>query len=305
MAGGTWSRLSGKERPGTYINFQTEEQTIIGIAERGTVIMPLLGHNYGPAGEIITIENSSPDAQYAKLGYRVFEPPLLLVKEALKSAKTILLYIPKQGEQASGKVDLASGSPALLAGGIEEGEVDIDSDGSDTPAPVTPPDTSAPASAELTGRAMYGGERGNDLSFDSVANEDGGFDVTVYLGNSAVEEFEGLNTVGDLMAAGSQWLIFKGNADTPLDEFSAISLTGGTNGEVNTVDITKFLDLSEALHWNTMAFPLNSKENSSLMTAVVSKIKYLRDDVGKYRKAVIANYAADYEGIITSATAMC
>lgn len=290
MAGGMWNKLSLKERPGTYINWQTTEQNIIGIAERGTVIMPLLGHNYGPANEFITIENGSPDAQYAKLGYSVYEAPLLLVKEALKSAKAIILYIPTQGEQAKGSVDVASSSPVSQAE-IGKDEVDIDND-------TTIPQPPAPVSTVLTAKAMYGGERGNDLSFDCVANEDGGYDVTVYLDNSAVEEFEGLNTVGELMAAGSSWIIFKGDAAAELADFSAISLTGGTNGEVNTINITRFLDASEALHWNTMAFPLDSKENSSLMTAVVSKIKYLREDVGKYRKAVIANYAADYEGII-------
>lgn len=290
MAGGTWSKLSLKERPGTYINWETKEQNIIGIAERGTVIMPLLGHNYGPAKEFITIENGSPDAQYAKLGYSVYEKPLLLVKEALKSAKTIILYIPAQGEQASGSVDMASG---VIVAQVDnaEGEVDLPEEGSETPTP-------APVSTVLSAKAMYGGERGNDLSFDCVANEDGGYDVTVYLDNSAVEEFEGLSTVGELMAAGSAWIVFKGSEEAELADFSAISLTGGTNGATNTIDITRFLDASEAVHWNTMAFPLDSKENSSLMTAVVSKIKYLREDVGKYRKAVIANYAADYEGII-------
>lgn len=283
MAGGTWSKLSGKERPGTYINWQTTEQNIIGIAERGTVIMPLLDHSYGPAKEFITIENSSPDAQYAKLGYSVYEKPLLLVKEALKSAKTVILYIPAQGEQAAGSVDMA-------AGGFAEGGADLPEEGG-VPAP-------APVSAILSARAMYGGERGNDLSFDCVANEDGGYDVTVYLDNSAVEEFEGLNTVGELMDAGSAWITFRGDAEAELSEFSAISLAGGSNGTVNTIDVTRFLDAAEALHWNTMAVPLDSQENSSLLTAVVSKIKYLREDVGKYRKAVVANYAADYEGII-------
>lgn len=282
MAGGTWSKLSGKERPGTYINWQTTEQNVVGVAERGTVIMPLLGHNYGPAKEFITIENSSPDAQFAKLGYSVYEKPLLLVKEALKSAKTIILYIPAQGEQASGSVDMEGG------GAVTQAEME---DGGGTPAPT-------PTSAVLSAKAMYGGERGNDLCFDCVINEEGGYDVTVYLDNSAVEEFEGLNTVGDLMAAGSSWIVFKGTPEAELSDFSAISLAGGTNGTVNTIDITKFLDAAEALHWNTMAFPLDSKENSSLLTAVVSKIKYLREDVGKYRKAVIANYAPDYEGII-------
>lgn len=287
MAGGTWSKLSLKERPGTYINWQTTEQTIIGIAERGTVIMPLLGHNYGPAKEFITIENSSPDAQYAKLGYSVYEAPLLLVKEALKSAKTIILYIPAQGEQAAGSATFTVPADETLPETEGGGEQGTEQQAAGEPTQVT-----------ITAKAMYGGERGNDLSFDCVANEDGGYDVTVYLDNSAVEEFEGLNTVGDLMAAGSSWIVFKGDEEAELSDFSAISLAGGTNGTLNTIDITRFLDASEAIHWNTMAFPLDSKENSSLLTAVVSKIKYLREDVGKYRKAVVANYAADYEGII-------
>lgn len=401
MAGGTWSKLSLKERPGTYINWQTTEQNIIGIAERGTVIMPLLGHNYGPAKEFITIENSSPDAQYAKLGYSVYEPPLLLVKEALKSAKTIILYIPAQGERAhadvavdlpepeedeyndlllakvkttlgkkpdmtgcnlsydrrgrtytvtltgelsavknTGIIDtltaLVGGGYALSIGGtaltdvasvnetalytkavvMKPGDSDIsdtikvskDGQEQDYTIVISYPSTAPEAQqglqdatvmqGNISATAMYGGERGNDLSFDCVANEDGGYDVTVYLDNSAVEEFEGLNTVGDLIAAGSSWITFKGSAEAELSDFSAISLTGGTSGTTNTIDITSFLDASEAIHWNTMAFPLDSKENSSLMTAVVSKIKYLREDVGKYRKAVLANYAPDYEGII-------
>lgn len=401
MAGGTWSKLSLKERPGTYINWETKEQNIIGIAERGTVIMPLLGHNYGPAKEFITIENSSPDAQYAKLGYSVYEAPLLLVKEALKSAKTIILYIPTQGEQAHTDVTIALPEPeeddfndlilakvkaklgkkadmagcnltydrrshtftviltgelsavkntgiietltALVgdgyslsiggtaltdvasvqqttiytkAGVMKPGDSDIsatikvgkDEEEQEYTLVISYPTTAPEAQKGLqdvtatqttiSATAMYGGERGNDLSFDCVANEDGGYDVTIYLDNSPVEEFEGLNTVGELLTAVSSWIIFRGDETAELSDFSAISLIGGTNGQTNTVDITRFLDASEALHWNTMAFPLDSKENSSLMTAVVSKIKYLREDVGKYRKAVISNYAADYEGII-------
>ena len=104
MAGGTWSKLVGKERPGTYINFETTETNLVGISPRGTVIMPLLNYPYGPAEEFITIDNSAPDANYSKLGYSVYEKPLLLVKEALKCAKTVIVYIPAQGAAASGEV---------------------------------------------------------------------------------------------------------------------------------------------------------------------------------------------------------
>ena len=98
MAGGTFSKLSGKVRPGTYINFESTRQDVIPIAERGTVIMPLLNHDYGPAGEFITLENSSPDANREKLGYSVYDnhPNMLLLKECFKKAKAIIVYIPCQ-----------------------------------------------------------------------------------------------------------------------------------------------------------------------------------------------------------------
>jgi len=40
---------------------------------------------------------------------------------------------------------------------------------------------------------------------------------------------------------------------------------------------------------------------TAMLAALKSKIKYLREDVGKYRKAVVADYASDYEGIINVA----
>ena len=261
MAGGTWNRLVGKERPGTYINFATTERNIVGIGERGIVLLPLINYCYGPAEEFITIENSAPDAHYDKLGYSVYEPPLLLVKEALKCAKKVIVYIPAQGTAATGKVE-----------------------GDDMPV--------------ITAKAKYGGTRGNDLSFDCVANEEEGYDVNVYLENVLMETFEKIETVGDLIDAGSAYLTFTGDKTEALADFSAISLAGGEAATTTTLHITRFLDASEAQVWNTMAFPVDRETDTSLLTALVSKIKYLREDVGKYRKAVIANYTCDYEGII-------
>lgn len=261
MAGGTFDKLVGKVRPGTYINFETTETDIVGNSERGTVIMPLINFSYGPVGEFITINNSAPDANYSKLGCSVYELPLLLVKEAMKNAKTVIVYIPAQGAEATATVE--------------------------TPA--------------ITARAMYGGSRGNDLAFDCVPNEIEGYDVNVYLDNALVETFEGLTTIGDLINAGSAWIVFAGDAETELSEFSAVSLANGEDGRATTQNMTTFLDAAEAQVWNTMAFPVNSTEESGLLAAAVSKIKYLREDVGKYRKLVVANYVCDYEGVINVA----
>ena len=60
-------------------------------------------------------------------------------------------------------------------------------------------------------------------------------------------------------------------------------------------DISKFLDDMEGVKFNCLAFPVTDK---TLQTACKSKIKYLRDNVGKGVQAVVPDFAADYEGII-------
>ena len=171
MAGGTFNRLSGKVRPGTYINFESTRRDVIPIAERGTVIMPLINHDYGPAGEFITLENSSPDASREKLGYSVYDnhPNMLLLKECFKKAKKIIVYIPRQGKPAAATAD------------------------------------------PLTGTAQYGGAHGNELSFAVTENPLGGFDVTKYLGVVELETVEGVETVEELIEADSgAWITFSG-----------------------------------------------------------------------------------------------
>lgn len=62
MAGGTFDKLVGKTRPGTYINFVSGKNDVLGISSRGTVIVLLTNHNYGPVGEFISLDCSGPDA---------------------------------------------------------------------------------------------------------------------------------------------------------------------------------------------------------------------------------------------------
>ena len=263
MAGGTFSKLTGKTRPGTYINFQSDRQDTTPISERGIVLLPLIDHPYGPDGEFITLECSSPDASRAKLGWSVYENAnmnMVRIKEAFKKASRVIVYIPRQGARATA------------------------------------------TAGTLNAMAQYGGARGNDLSFAVVANPIGGFDVVKYLGTEELETVAGIKTVEELLAADSgQWIRFTGSGD--LAATAKASLTGGETGMATVSDYTKFFDASEARTWNTMAFPMaaTGEENDivpSLMDAIKTKIKYLREDAGKYRKAVVSGYDADYEGII-------
>lgn len=261
MAGGTFDKLAGKVRPGTYVNFESTRQDTVGISERGTVLLPLIGHSYGPAKEFITLYSSGPDASRAKLGYSVYDsdPSMLLIREAFKNARTVIVYILKEGKKATGSAGV------------------------------------------LTGTAKYGGSRGNDLRFSVTANPAAGFDVTVYLDADVVAQYEKLKTVAELMEQTCEWIDFTGTGD--LVATPGVNLTGGTDGEATNADFTAFLDAAEGLKWNTMAFPMAATgeegDNApALYEAVKTKIKYLREEAGKYRKAAIPNFDADYEGII-------
>ena len=261
MAGGTFDPLAGKIRPGTYINFESARRDVVGIGERGIVLIPLVSHSYGPAKRFITIDGFAPDAFKTMLGFSVYDdnPGMLLIREAFKNASTVIVYIPNQGASAT----------------------------------VT--------SGALTATAMYGGSRGNDLKVSVTPNPVAGFDVTVFLGGAVVSNYQGLATIEGLIAMNDSWITFSGTG--ALTAIAGVSLADGEDGTLVAGDITDFLDASESIRWNTMAFPLDATGPSgasvpALYTALASKIKYLRESAGKYRKAVLPGYVANYEGII-------
>lgn len=253
MAGGTFDKSVGKVRPGTYINFEASNQSTLGSSDRGTVLIPLINHSYGPEKEFITISNESVDSAIDKLGYSVYDddPSMLLIREAFKNASTVIVYIAKAGTKATG-----------TGGG-------------------------------LSAEAKYGGSRGNALSYSVAANPVAGFDVSVYLDGSTVEAFEGVTDVSALVD--SKYITFTASEGTSLEAVAGVSLTGGTDGTAANSDIAAFLDDMESVNFNTLAFPVTEE---SLLAACVTKIKYLRENVGRGVKAVVPDYKADYEGII-------
>lgn len=84
--GGTWTSQN-KVLPGTYINFLTNAALSITPGDRGIVVM-LQEVSVGTAGEMYTI--TATDASEYPSGATAADK--LLVNEALKSAKTVILY---------------------------------------------------------------------------------------------------------------------------------------------------------------------------------------------------------------------
>lgn len=257
MAGGTFDKTVGKVRPGDYINFvDTSKPSITGRA-RGTVLIPLINTDYGPAKEMITLTGDAPDAARTKLGYSVYDDDaaknMLLIREAFKNAATVIIYICTEGTKAA----------AGKGGGI-------------------------------SATAKYKGTRGNSLSYSVAKNPVGGHDVGVYLDGSRVELYEGITDVSAL--TGSEYITFAKDADTELSDIAGVALTGGTSGTSSNEDITAFLEAADSVRFNTMAFP---KKDTQLLSAVKTKVKYMRENEGKKVQAVVADMESpDYEGII-------
>lgn len=174
MAGGTFDKSVGKVRPGTYVNFVSDSTESIKDATRGTVLIPLVNTDYGPAGEMITLTGSAPDAAIAKLGYSVYDDDtagnMLLIREAFKNALTVIVYICTAGTVA------ATGT----GGG-------------------------------LSATAKYMGARGNSLTYVVEENPVSGYDVSVYLDGSKVELYEGITDVSALEA--SEYITFTSTGD--------------------------------------------------------------------------------------------
>lgn len=119
MAGGKFT-TQNKVRPGVYINLETEGQAVGTIGERGTVALAL-SLSWGPAHTMMTI-NSGDDVR-GLLGYDMTASQMLLVREALKRARTLLLYRLNAGTQATATHGTMTATAKY--GGVRGNDIDI------------------------------------------------------------------------------------------------------------------------------------------------------------------------------------
>lgn len=254
MAGGTFKLSSPKVRPGAYVVTKNGKQPTASNAPSGIAIIPLIGYDWGPREEMIHLTNESPDAAKVKFGRSIYDDNecMVMLQLMFLNATEVYTYIAGGGEKAKGTITLKSGTGNVTA--------------------------------------KYPGTLGNKLKVVSVANPEGGFDVSVVLDGSEVELIEGATKVTDLK---SDYVDFAGEGE--LAAFASASLTGGTNedSKVNA-SVATFLDMAEKIKFNYMALPTSE---ASLITAAVTKIKYIRNSIGWKCGLVVANSAADYENI--------
>lgn len=149
---GTWV-TQNKDLPGVYTNVISEPKPLGTLSDRGTVTLPLT-LSWGPAKQIITID-AGDDISKA-LGYDITHTSLLLVKEALKRAKTLLVYRLNEGTKAT----VTSGNLVATAkyGGVRGNDISI----------VIQADIDTPSSFNV--RTLV---EGREVNLQKVTNIDG------------------------------------------------------------------------------------------------------------------------------------
>ncbi len=277
MAGGRFDKLIGKERPGTYINFESGRKNgVINAGTRGTVIIPLPKATYGPAKKFIKLTTDNPDAEATTFGYSIYDNDpnrqMLLIREAFKRATTVYVYILTEGKKAQAEITMT------------------------TQAADEETNTEAVTNT-LTAIARYGGSRGNAFAITVDANPLGGYDVLIHLDGNKVTQYEGLNTVEELIALENPYVAFMGKGN--LGETAGQNLSGGSDEEAANMDITAFIDAWENVKFHTVAFPFDGEAATNVKQAALTKIKYMRDSMGRGVQVVIPNAGnMDYEGVI-------
>lgn len=259
MAGGIFDKNTVQVRPGVYVNVSSSKNIAKSQAKQGTVIIPLIDHDYGPTDTLINIPSTSPDIHYDLLGHSVNDIEngnMLMIRESLKNAANVIVWIVKSGTKATGS-----------GGGV-------------------------------TATAKYGGVRGNDMSFVISANvvDTNKFDVIVYWSGSVVSAYYGIASVKELTELNDPYVSFTESSEgSVLEVVASVNLSGATSETATNDDVSSFLDSIENAGFDVLCFPVT---DDSMQATLVSKIKYLNDSVGKSIVAVVPNKAADYEFII-------
>lgn len=143
----------------------------------------------------------------------------------------------------------------------------------------------------LTVTAKYPGTRGNDIKV-AIESKTSTFDVIVYLDNTVVDK-QNVAAITDLV--NNDYVIFSGSGT--LAATAATALTEGTNGTSPDVNYTAFFELLKSQEWQVLGLPL---DDDDIAAEAVEAIRTMREDLGKKVQAVVYDYAADYEGIIST-----
>lgn len=267
-AGGVFTPGVSMERPGVYTNIRSAKKyNSSDNAQSGIAVIPFFNHSYGMNKKMIEVTKDTVNTIVPLLGYDITDSNenITMIREALKGCTTVKVYIAHaDGKKAEG-----------TGGGFKC-------------------------------TAKYVGSRGNDIKYAVVANTDGTFTVNVYLDATLKCAYEGIKTIADVCAIDCDYVDFavvdgeasSSNAPTAI---AGVTLDGGIDGKTTNGDVSKFLDSLDYTAFDTVLLPLDASNEDADETVIKvfdSKIKYLRNNIGKTIQGVVIRYAGDFEGLI-------
>lgn len=143
--------------------------------------------------------------------------------------------------------------------------------------------------------AKYSGVRGNNIKIIIQKNvdDDKKYDVKTFL-DTSIFDTQTVSNASELVD--NDYVVFKKEAT--LEVTAGVSLTGGTNSEVNGTSYQNYLDKIETYSFNVMGI---ATTEDTIKQLAVAFCKRMRDEVGGKFQVVLHNIEADYEGIINVA----
>jgi len=250
--------LQNRVRPGADINVRSNSLSVTMDSIRGVVTMPWIS---GWGGEDI-IEITPTTNILAVTGYDIGAPELLTIREALKRARTLLVY----------RVNGDSGAVAMASESL------TDEDTQET-------------TATFSATAIHRGSRGNDITVRVVADiDDDGYFVVETLIDTAIMDVQRVSNPEDLVA--NNFVSF--NADT-LFPIAGLILAGGEDEEPTVQGYANYFDALLSYDFNVMAMPI---EDEGVKNVAINFIKMLREDESIKCTLAVSGIHADHEAII-------
>lgn len=234
MAGGTFT--GKKVRPGVYVNVVSNKKNASTSGQKGTVLIPFIVHDFGPTGEMINISSSYPELQFEKLGHSVYDTSnanMLLVREALKRAANVIVWIIKTGTKATGS-----------GGGL----------------------TGTAKYGGTRGNKLSFAVTANTL-------DDTKFDITISLDGVVVSTYTGIANIGEAVEIEDPWIDFAKTAnDSVLAATAGVNLTSATAATAINSDVTNMLDAVENAAFDVILFPSENTDLATAFVSKVKTL---------------------------------
>lgn len=277
--GGTYTSYN-KVRAGAYLNYSVAPgvQPIVGTSGVVAASVPL---SWGPNDEIITIttDDINGSGLQSLIGYNLTDSEALPIRLLMRGAQTLYLYRQDVGgtaATASFSAEDTGGTDAIVGTAVV-GTATVAADGTGDTYVFT---------------AKYPGTVGNGItvSIQERTSRPGQFQVFVTLNGIRRETFY-VTDPDELMLINSNFVTID-PVGGELVDMAGITLTGGTNGTIDTSDPSGFFTALQYRAFNTICI---YSEEPDFNDILVEQVNSWINDEGRWCTAVVLNQTNPYD----------